>query len=96
MPLWKVWAIIRNLRPESALHRKVNPDQWRAEHYILADLFDLLAVGNGVVQQGTKNPVKYERPHERADRLKREQRRDQILRESRDRFRRQLQAGGDF
>jgi hypothetical protein len=93
-PLWEIWALIQNLQPGSALNRKVDPEQWRLEHHMIADLFDLTAMGSGVVD-AKKAPAKYERPADRELRRVREDRIAQRLRDDQGRFAKQLAAGGD-
>lgn len=92
MTLRKIWVVIRNLRPDSALGRKANPEQWRRDNYQLADLYDLLLAVN---TDGKKERKWYPRPGdiERAEVKDAEKLRK--IRESRDRFRQQLAAGGD-
>lgn len=91
-----VWLRIKHLPPGSALSRAVDPEQWRAEHYIAADTYDLIAVSGGVKLVGSSDPVAYERPGDKAIKAAKQQEMDRKLRESRDRFQRQLAAGGDF
>lgn len=64
MPLRKVWQIIRNLPTTSAFGRAVDPEQWRAEHHILANIFDALASANWQRggDDGVKRPAPYPRP----------------------------------
>ena len=91
-----IWQRIKHLPPGSAMDRVVNPEQWRAEHYIQADTFDLLAVSGRVTLAGSSDAPVYERPGGKAIKRAKQKDMDRKLRESRDRFQRQLAAGGDF
>jgi len=97
MTLRAIWVRIKNLPPGSALSRAVDPEQWRIEHFIAADIYDLIAVANGVVQGHSKTPLApYERPGDRAIKKKKQAEIDRKILEATNRFRRQLAAGGDF
>jgi hypothetical protein len=90
------WLRIKHLPPGSALSRVVDPEQWRTEHYMAADTYDLIAVSGGVKLTGSPEPVRYERPGDREIKRAKQEAMDRKLRESRERFQRQLAAGGDF
>lgn len=95
MSLRKIWTIIRHLPPGSAVSRAVDPEQWRLEHHMLADVYDLVAIADGVHVKDSKTPIRYERPAMRAEREEQERKRAAMLRDDRGRFARQLAAGGD-
>lgn len=96
MSLRGIWVRIKHLPPGSALSRLVDPDQWRLEHHMIADLYDLTAIAGGVTTSETsKTPVTYERPSDQRARVVKEQERDRKIRESRDRLKKQLVVGGD-
>lgn len=94
--LREIWVRIKNLPPGSAFSRQADPDQWRVEHELAAATFDLIAVSGHVQDKATKATPTFERPAERRQRAAAEQERNTRIAEARDRFRRQLAAGGDF
>lgn len=98
MSLRKIWSIIRGLPSDSAVGRTVNPEQWRAEHKILADLWDLtLAVNTVPDKRGRKPALKwYPRPGDEERAAEKERAQLEKIRAARVRFRKQLVAGGDF
>jgi hypothetical protein len=66
-----IWVRVRMLPPDSAVKRAVDPHGWRLEHYMLADIFDVLAGANWqrAGDGKAKRPGPYPRPEaiERAE-----------------------------
>lgn len=63
--LRRIETLIYQLPHNSALHRALDPDQWGVEHYLLANVIDVLQAANWQRGYNPKNPAPRPQPHPR-------------------------------
>lgn len=71
--LRKIWVIIQQLPPNSALLRKIVPDQWTATDYLLANVIDVLQNANWQRGADPKKPGPLPSPFPRPGETERKQ-----------------------